>query len=59
MKIKKRSGEIVEFDLNKIENAIKKAWLEKEKVYTIDIAIDVETNLNGDIVGVEQVQDTV
>jgi ribonucleoside-triphosphate reductase (formate) len=59
MKIKKRSGEIVEFDLNKIENAIKKAWLEKEKVYTIDIAIDVETNLNGDIVEVEQVQDTV
>jgi ribonucleoside-triphosphate reductase len=65
--IRKRSGEVIEFDIEKIEGAIEKAFDACHKSYTKDIiqllALKVTANFNDKIkdgvINVEDVQDSV
>ena len=66
MEIKKRNGEIVIFDKDKISDAIVKAMLETDSVdimlatkIACDIEIQIKENYKDDIVTVEEVQDMV
>lgn len=65
--VKKRDGSIVEFNLNKIKNALEKAFKSVKKDYTDDIievlALRVTANFaskgKDGIIGVEDIQDAV
>ncbi len=65
--VTKRDGELVEFDLSKISNAIKKAFNATEKLYNDDIinllSLRVtsmfQTKINDEVVSVEDIQDCV
>ena len=67
IKVKKRDGSVVEFDITKIENAIAKAFESVNKNYSKDIiellALKVTATFNDKIVdgiiSVEEIQDTV
>ncbi len=67
LQVVKRDGEVADFDLKKISNAIKKAFDATEKVYTKDIVdlislrvtADFQTKLIDDKVSVEDIQDSV
>ena len=66
-KVKKRDGNIVEFDIKKIETAIRKAFIAEHKEFNDDmlemIALKVTADFNSKIkdgvVSVEQIQDSV
>lgn len=65
--VKKRDGQVVPFDLAKIESAIEKAFIAEHKVYSKDViellALKVTADFNKkvkeDIVSVEDIQDSV
>lgn len=67
IKVKKRDGSIVEFDLKKIENAIERAFLAEHKSATKDmleilslrVTADFNRKVVKDIVAVEDIQDSV
>ena len=67
IRVKKRDGSIVDFNINKIENAITKAFESVGLNYTQDIiellALKVTAAFNkkikNDIISVEDIQDTV
>ena len=67
LNVKKRDGIIVEFDLKKIEDAIEKAFISVNKVYTPEmielLALRVSANFNDKVVdntiSVEDIQDIV
>ena len=67
LNVKKRDGNVVPFDLTKIENAIEKAFVAVNKVYTHEIiellALKVTANFNDKVVEnmihVEDIQDSV
>ena len=67
LKIKKRSGQIEEFKLEKIEKAIEKAFVAEHKVYTPEIiqmlalrvTADVNNKVKNETVDVEDIQDSV
>ena len=67
IKVKKRDGNIVDFDITKIENAIAKAFESVNKNYSKDIiellALKVTATFNDkiidDVISVEEIQDTV
>ncbi len=67
LRIKKRDGNIEEFDITKIENAIEKAFMAEHKFYNHDIiemlALRVTSDFNrkvvNDTIGIEDVQDSV
>ncbi|HBB05057.1 MAG TPA: ribonucleoside triphosphate reductase [Firmicutes bacterium] len=67
IKVKKRDGSIVEFDLKKIENAIERAFLAEHKSCTKDmleilslrVTADFNRKVVKDIVAVEDIQDSV
>lgn len=67
IKVKKRDGSIVEFDLQKIENAIERAFLAEHKSATKDmleilslrVTADFNRKVVKDIVAVEDIQDSV
>lgn len=64
MKIIKRDGTVVEFEFNKIESAVTKAWIEKGNTLSIDVILDSlrgrfkDTDLD-EVISVERVQDTI
>ncbi len=65
-KVRKRDGRIVSFNKNKIKNAIHKAFLsvgkeDEEKLNNIveQIAVELEKKYDGNILNVEEIQDTV
>ena len=66
-KCKKRDGSIVEFDINKIESAIEKAFVAEHKDYTKDIlellSLRTTANFNNKVkdntISVEDIQDAV
>ena len=65
--VTKRDGQVAEFDLKKISNAITKAFKATEKFYTDDIinllalrvTADFQDKIKDDLVNVEDVQDSV
>ncbi|HHU72643.1 MAG TPA: ribonucleoside triphosphate reductase [Clostridiales bacterium] len=65
--VTKRDGQVAEFDLKKISNAITKAFKATEKFYTDDIinllalrvTADFQDKITDDLVNVEDVQDSV
>ncbi len=67
IKVKKRDGSIVEFDLMKIQNAIEKAFLAEHKAITKDmleilslrVTADFNRKIVKDVVAVEDIQDSV
>ena len=67
IKVRKRDGSIVEFDLKKIENAIERAFLAEHKAITKDmlevlslrVTADFNRKIQKDIVAVEDIQDSV
>ncbi len=67
LQVKKRDGKVVEFNITKIENAIKKAFEAVNKAYSQDIiellALRVTANFNDKVVNgvisVEDIQDSV
>ena len=67
LNVVKRDGNVVPFDLVKIENAIEKAFMSVNKIYTHDIiellALRVTANfsdkVNDNMIHVEDIQDTV
>ena len=67
LNVKKRDGNVVPFDLTKIENAIEKAFVAVNKVYTHEIiellALKVTANFSDKVVEnmihVEDIQDSV
>ena len=67
LNVQKRDGNVVAFDLSKIENAIERAFISVNKVYTHDIiellALRVTANFSDkvvdNIITVEDIQDTV
>ena len=67
IKVQKRDGSIVEFDITKIENAIAQAFESVNKNYSKDIiellALKVTATFNDkivdDVISVEEIQDTV
>ena len=67
LKTRKRNGNIEDFDITKIENAIEKAFIAGHKFYTKDIismlALRVVANFNDkvkqDTIGIEDIQDSV
>lgn len=60
MNIRKRDGQIVRFDENKIKSAILKAEVCDESVENIDAILhEVEAEIQNEIVTVEQIQDLV
>ena len=66
-KVRKRDGKIVAFDLEKVREAMKKAFEAEDKNYTDDIVdflalkvtSDFEPKINENIVNVEDIQDSV
>lgn len=67
IKVRKRDGSIVEFDLKKIENAIERAFLAEHKAITKDmlevlslrVTADFNRKIQKDVVAVEDIQDSV
>lgn len=67
LQVKKRDGKVVEFNITKIENAIKKAFEAVNKAYSQDIiellALRVTANFNdkveNGVISVEDIQDSV
>ena len=68
IKILKRDGSIMDFDIKKIENAIERAFMQEHKFYTHDLiemlALRVTADFNSKIkadetVSVEDIQDSV
>ena len=67
LNVQKRDGNVVSFDLKKIESAIERAFISVNKVYTHDIiellALRVTANFSDKVVdnmiSVEDIQDTV
>ena len=67
LRVKKRNGDIVDFNIAKIGNAIERAFVAEHKYYNKDIiemlALRVVSNFNekvsNDIIGVENIQDSV
>ena len=67
IKVIKRDGETAEFSLNKITEAIKKAFKATKKEYnneilellSLRVTADFQHKMNGDTIGVEQIQDSV
>lgn len=61
MKVRKRNGQIVEFDLQKIESAIAKAFDSQNAVYDPRILENVQQTIKeeGSIVSVETIQDLI
>ena len=67
IKVKKRNGKIVDFDINKIINAISKAnnevekryQLQKEDIFFIAKQIEEQCNLKGGEMNIEEIQDLV
>ena len=65
--VKKRDGEVAEFSLNKITEAIKKAFKATGKEYnneilellSLRVTADFQNKMEGDMIGVEQIQDSV
>lgn len=65
--VTKRDGQVAEFDLKKISNAITKAFKATEKFYTDDIinllalrvTADFQDKIKDDLINVEDVQDSV
>ncbi|NLZ82429.1 MAG: ribonucleoside triphosphate reductase [Clostridiales bacterium] len=65
--VTKRDGQVAEFDLKKISNAITKAFKATEKFYTDDIinllalrvTADFQDKIKDDMINVEDVQDSV
>jgi len=65
-KVRKRDGRIVSFNKNKIKNAIHKAFLsvgkedeEKLNEFVEQIVVELEKKYDGNILNVEEIQDTV
>ncbi|MCD8204812.1 MAG: ribonucleoside triphosphate reductase [Coprobacillus sp.] len=67
LQVRKRDGSIVDFDLTKIENAMRKAFIAEHKVYTDEVittlALKVTSDFNkkvkNDLIDVESIQDSV
>ncbi len=67
IKVKKRDGSVVEFDLAKIQNAIEKAFLAEHKVITKDmleilslrVTADFNRKVIKETIAVEDIQDSV
>ena len=67
IKVKKRDGSIVEFDLAKIQNAIEKAFLAEHKAITKDmleilslrVTADFNRKVIKETIAVEDIQDSV
>ncbi len=67
LETKKRDGKIVKFDIRKIENAIKRAFIAEHKSFTdemistlaLKVTADFETKVNDDVISVEDIQDSV
>ena len=67
LNVKKRDGQIVEFDIKKIESAMEKAFVALDKNYTDDIIellslrvfANVNSKIKDNIVSVEDIQDSV
>jgi len=67
IKIKKRDGAVVEFDLRKIEHAIERAFIAEHKAVTDDmlellalrVTADFNRKVSKDTIAVEDVQDSV
>jgi len=61
--VKKRDGKIVEFDIQKIKDAIEKAFMALDKKYTPDIleliTLRATALIESDLVSVEEIQDHV
>ncbi len=66
-KVKKRDGKIVRFDIKKITEAIKKAFLSIDKksddsvldLLALRVTADFERKIKDDIINVEEIQDSV
>ena len=66
-KVRKRDGKVVAFDLNKIGDAIKKAFEAEETpiddsvidFLTLKVTADFAANVKNNIIGVEDIQDSV
>ena len=68
IKIQKRDGSIIDFEIEKIENAIERAFMQEHKFYTKDIiemlALRVTADFNSQIksdetISIEDIQDSV
>ncbi|MBQ2662954.1 MAG: anaerobic ribonucleoside-triphosphate reductase, partial [Clostridia bacterium] len=64
MKVQKRDGRIVTYEVDKITNAIKKANVEVEPSQKasdelISTAVENVENLSGDVIPVETIQDII
>ena len=67
LRVKKRSGDVVDFNIAKIENAIERAFVAEHKYYNKDIiemlALRVVSNFNekvtNELIEVENIQDSV
>ncbi len=66
-KVRKRNGQIVKFEINKISEAMKKAFDASDKSYDEDVidflalkvTADFENKIKDDIISVEDIQDSV
>lgn len=62
-KVKKRDGRIVDFDFNKIIEAVKKAFESQNETYDNDIEGQLRSDftlpISNKIIGIEEIQDTV
>lgn len=62
MKVLKRNGKLESFDLDKVVEAVKKAYKAKDKEVDIEVLEELQflpTLLSGDVVSVDNVQDAV
>lgn len=62
-KVRKRDGRIVDFDFNKVIEAVKKAFESQNETYDNDIEgqlwSDFTLSISNKIIGIEEIQDTV
>ena len=66
-KVRKRNGKLVNFEINKISNAMKKAFEASERKYdddmidflAIKVTSDFESKIKDNIISVEDIQDSV
>jgi ribonucleoside-triphosphate reductase len=62
-KVRKRDGRIVDFDFNKVIEAVKKAFESQNKTYDNDIEGQLRSDftlpISNKIIGIEEIQDTV
>ena len=66
-KVRKRNGKVVNFEISKISNAMKKAFEASEKNYdddmidflAIKVTSDFENKIKDNIISVEDIQDSV